>query len=453
MDAAHSSGPHPPSPSTDTNGSRTRHTTLHSAALTARNTGSRDSPLPHRAVLCSVMFSLSTCCFGQSEPVLVAGEDEPPDDDDEGDEDDEQRNEEDDEGGQGDDDADEDEGDESNDEKRGGAQMQQTRQTMQAAQQQPQRPDNSSVDDVADELMALSLSSQRSRAGYTASIVARTSHSVDDDSFPSSAEKESDGQRGEHKQLLVAHVTSRSSSTPPLLFIAAATTTADSDTLPRQPYRRHSIDSSASHLTRSTQRAISRQLQHDGFFYSSNEVSAPHRRDSHSGTESGGSGSKNSQQSSASTGLSSSSSSTASSSSSSAASSSPTSLTHTPTRTLPAATRRSLATTAQRTATEGARRQKRRASSQDATAAEAGEAAVAIQAQPAAALDTAAQPHKAPSTSLASLPASSTSTAVLTVTAASKSRSARQLQLDSAVAELDTAEAKGRGPQEQYTSQ
>ena len=436
-----------------------------------------------------LLLFVRLCRFGQSGSSRGAGDDEPPDDEDEDEgEDDEQRDDEDDEGRQGDDDADEEEADEENDEKRSELHTPQTSHSMQVAQPQQQRQQQTgrAVDDVTGQLMSLSLSAEHSRAPYVAPTAPQQFHRVHEDSVPSSAEKERDDQRSEHKQLQLPHATPRSSSTPPLFFIPADSNAAHSVTLHGQPYRRYSLDSSSASQIGHQQRLTTqhRHQQRDDYSYSPS-AHLSRRKDSQSGTESGGSGSKNSQVSSASAALSSSSesstssstssSSAASSSSSSAASSSPASLHHTPTRTSPAGTQRSLATTAQRTAAEGGRKQKRRASSHDASPTAAAPTASAE-------VSTALEQNKASSALPSSFPSDSLSsqtpsaagfhtsgslTAVVSfgesgAMLGGKSRSVRQLQLDkappaaavgTAAADTEPAEAKERSQQEHYAGE
>ena len=364
----------------------------------------------------------------------------------------------------GDDDADEDE-----DEKRGDTRTQYTAQSMQTAQHvltsDSSSSSSSEVDDVAGELSALTLSAARSRVQYNTPTTVRKSQHTDQDSLPSSAEKAHDEQDGEYKQLQPPVAPTRSSSTPPLLTAAALTVNHPDSGRGLLPCRRHSFDTSFAQPV-----SFKQQQRHKG------DADSPggrtlHRKDSQSGTDSGGSNSKNSQASSSSTGLSSASSessaasSATSSASSSAASSSPASQPHTPTRTSPAATQRSLATTAQRSDTQQDRRQRRRANSQDrntqltttaATVATDAASQVSVAFLTSASASAGLSLHGSPllSSSLPSVPLSSISHTVHELrlstsdTAAlvgSKSRSARQLQLDVA-SPADSAVSEARRP-------
>ena len=419
-----------------------------------------------------LLWPISTCRFGQAEASKGASEEEPPDDDDdegegEGEgEEDEQRGEDDDEGGQGDDDADDDdEDDDDNDEKRSDMQTQQTTQTMQAPHQQ-RTGSAVDVDEVASQLMGLTLSSARARAQFVTPTTARRAHHAHGDSLPSSAERERDEQGGEYKRPHTQHANSRSSSTPPLFVPATAVVSADTASAQRLPYRRHSFDSSTALLVGSDMSQPRTQKQPDeesAYSYSySPGATVSHRKNSHSGTESGGSGSKNSQQSSGSAALSSSSesstssssssSSAASSSSSSAASSSPHSNTHTPQRTSPATAQRSLATTAQRSAVEGGWKQKRRASSHDTSVATSSTAVLTAAAQQHKAQPASSSSSSTPSHSLSSATSTADSATSASKMAVTKSRSVRQLQLDTAPeADMDSAENKGRDQKDHYT--
>ena len=449
-------------------------TATHSSQLNDTATMKRRSlhPVLHACVGCCAprlraALAVRLCRFG-----LPDSPERPPDEDEdegegerEGEGEEAEQREEDDEGEQGDDDADDEDGDEQvdvdSDGKGSAMQAQQASRSARTAQREVE----GGVDEVAAQLLSLSLSSDapRSRYALQAPTTARASHRVAPNTVDSGAKEKRDERRPEHKQPQLSQPPTRSSSTPPLLFVplasAAQPVALGGSTQRAVQHRRHSFDLPSAPSLGPQRRPSSRSTpswmhSHDDDALFPTAAQSHHRADSQSGTDSGGSGSKNSTQSSASASLSSSSessassslssSSAASSSLSSAASSSPASLVHTPPRLSPNSTHRSLATTAQRLSDDSGRKPMRRASSHDeshalldfapsAQHALAKQPPVSLSSLPASAAHSAGQ-HTSPTPYPYPFPASSSEQLSLSEQppagpVGAKSRSARQLQL------------------------